>query len=232
MRDHDHEDAAAVGRHQAARRNEEGERAREVAAGAAASRGAGRRLDPAGVLHLQRAAGNAAVGALMEEDEGRSPVHDVVGGGGGRPLEAGLRSEMEARMGQNFSGVRVHTDGAASDSARSVGAEAYTSGRDVVFQSGRYSPDSDTGKQMLAHELTHVVQQSRGAVEATPVGGGIAVSHPSDRFEREAEANAARVMSGPAPVQRQGEGADQDGGEIQRIVQRAESEGEEEEQSE
>jgi len=69
-----------------------------------------------------------------------------------------------------------------------------------VFQRDAYDPDSDSGKHMLAHELTHVVQQRSGPVDGTATGGGIAVSSPSDRFEREAVANADRVMSAPAPT--------------------------------
>jgi hypothetical protein len=59
---------------------------------------------------------------------------------------------------------------------------------------------------MLAHELTHVVQQRSGPVDGTPIGGGVSVSDPSDRFEREAASNAESVMSQPAPVQRHAEG--------------------------
>jgi hypothetical protein len=81
-----------------------------------------------------------------------------------------------------------------------VNAHAYTVGSNIVFQRDRYDPGSDTGRTMLAHELTHVVQQRSGPVDGTPTAGGIKVSDPSDRFEREAAANAERVMSAPAPV--------------------------------
>jgi len=110
------------------------------------------------------------------------------------------RTEMEGRLGQDFSDVRVHTDSAAHESASSVNAHAYTVGSNVVFQRGRYDTDSTEGKTMLAHELTHVVQQRSGPVDGTDAGGGIKVSDPSDRFEREAAANADAVMSTPAPA--------------------------------
>jgi hypothetical protein len=94
----------------------------------------------------------------------------------------------------------VHDDSRAHDSAVSVNANAYTVGSNIVFQRDRFDPGSTDGKLTLAHELTHVVQQRSGPVDGTPTGGGIKVSDPSDRFEREASANAERVMSGPAPT--------------------------------
>lgn len=181
-----------------------------------------------GLLGLQRAVGNAGVGSLMEEE--RSPVHDVVNSGG-NSLDAETRTDMESRFGgQDFGDVRVHTDGAANESAKSVNAQAYTVGSNIVFQQGNYDPGSDSGKHMLAHELTHVVQQKSGPVEGTDAGGGVKVSDPSDRFEREASSNADAVMSAPATtgaaaVQRcaddGGSGhshGDTEGAEVQRVV--------------
>ena len=147
------------------------------------------------VLGLQRAVGNAAVSAMLEDDQERSPVHDVVGRGGGAPLDLETRSFMESRMGHDFSDVRVHTDPAATASAQAVGAAAYTVGNDVVVQAAHYAPGTDQGNRLLAHELTHVVQQNAGPVEGTPTAGGIAVSDPSDRFEQEAERSAESVMA-------------------------------------
>jgi hypothetical protein len=108
---------------------------------------------------------------------------------------------MESRLGHDFSDVRVHDDSAASSSAKAVNAHAYTVGSNVVFQRDRYDPGSHEGKVTLAHELTHVVQQRSGPVEGTSAPGGIKVSDPSDRFEREAASHAEHVMSAPAPVQ-------------------------------
>ena len=163
--------------------------------------------EPRSLLRLQRMAGNGGVGALVagEQEEARSPVLDVVGKGGGSPLPAPVRAEMEQGLGADFSSVRVHTDGNAAASAQAVQAKAYTVGDDIVFNHGAYSPDSDSGRHTLAHELTHVVQQRSGPVDGTPTGDGVALSDPSDRFEREAEANASAVMSGQASdVQRAG----------------------------
>ncbi|MBB5857574.1 DUF4157 domain-containing protein [Amycolatopsis umgeniensis] len=165
--------------------------------GRAAAAGRTDVLGPAGMLDLQRAVGNAGVSTLVEEE--RSPVHDVVTSGGA-PLGASTRTDMEGRFGHDFGDVRVHTDGAAHDSAKSVNAQAYTVGSNIVFQRDKYDPGSDSGKHMLAHELTHVVQQRSGPVEGTDAGGGVKVSDPSDRFEREAVANADRLMSTPAPA--------------------------------
>lgn len=158
--------------------------------------GTGRLLDPAGILQLQRLAGNDAVGGLVDELP-PSPVLEVLGAGRGQPLESGLRREMEARLGSDFSDVRLHTDAAATESARSVGAHAYTVGSDVVFQRESYEPSSIAGRTMLAHELSHVVQQRSGPVEGTDTGAGIRVSDPADRFEREATARAEAAMALP-----------------------------------
>jgi hypothetical protein len=153
-------------------------------------------LGKSGMLGIQRAAGNAAAASVMEE---RSPVHDVVSSGGA-PLEEEVRTDMEGRMGQDFSDVRVHTGDAADASARSVSAHAYTVGSNIVFQRGTYDPGSSQGRTLLAHELTHVVQQRSGPVDGTPAAGGVSVSDPSDRFEVEAARNAERVMGQPAPA--------------------------------
>ncbi|MCR8691617.1 DUF4157 domain-containing protein [Rhodococcus pyridinivorans] len=158
------------------------------------------RLDvagPEGMAGLQRVVGNAGAAALLDED--RSPVHEVVASAG-TPLPTDLRTEMEGRFGQDFGNVRVHNDGAAHESAKSVNAQAYTVGSDIVFQNDRYDPGSDTGKHMIAHELTHVVQQRNGPVDGTDAGGGVRISDPSDRFERDAVANADSVMAAPAPT--------------------------------
>ncbi|MFI8252188.1 DUF4157 domain-containing protein [Streptomyces filamentosus] len=170
-----------------------------------------------GLGALQRAVGNGAVGAMVQRsrnaaDEdaeggagggtaggagGRSPVHDVLASGGGQPLDTAIRGDMEARMGADFSDVRIHTDAAADASAKGIGAHAYTVGNDVVFQRDAYDPASPQGRTTLAHELTHVIQQRSGPVEGTEAPGGIRVSDPSDRFEREAVSNAERVMAEP-----------------------------------
>lgn len=195
-------------------------------------------LGASGLLGLQRAVGNSGVGSVVDEE--RSPVHDVVSSGGGSSLDSSTRTDMEGRFGADFSDVKVHTDGAADASARSVNAHAYTVGNNIVFQRDKYDPGSDSGKHMLAHELTHVVQQRSGPVSGTDAGGGIRVSDPSDHFEREASANADKLMSQPGPVtasaapaavQREEAGGEED--EVQTYVapsvQREEAGSEEEE---
>lgn len=156
----------------------------------------------ASLLHLQRMAGNASVvqmlaeeGAIAGGEEERSPVHDVIGKGGGSPLDEGTRSSMESKFGQDFGDVRIHTDAKASASAEAVGANAYTVGNDMVFRSGHFDASSPTGQRTLAHELSHVVQQRSGPVDGTEAAGGIRLSDPSDRFERAADATADQVMS-------------------------------------
>lgn len=183
-------------------------------------------IGPAGMLRLQREAGNGAVAEMVEEQ--RSPVLDVVSGGGA-PLEPAVRTDMESRIGADFGDVRVHTDGAAHESAKSVGANAYTVGSNVVFQRDAYDPGSLAGQTTLAHELTHVVQQRSGPVDGTPSGGGVSISDPGDRFERAASDNATRVMSEPAPVQRHAEGEEEEAPVQGGFVQREEAPEEEEE---
>ncbi|MFF7385078.1 DUF4157 domain-containing protein [Streptomyces griseoluteus] len=174
-----------------------------------------------GLMGLQGSIGNAAVvqrmrraGAAQEEQEHRheagcghgrsaqapvqrSSVHDVLRGAG-RPLDRSTRADMESRLDADFSDVRVHDDRSAKDSASEIGARAYTSGSHVVLGEG------GRDKETLAHELTHVIQQRQGPVAGTDNGSGLRVSDPSDRFEREAEANARRVMSAPRPAARAG----------------------------
>ena len=157
--------------------------------------------DTASLLHLQRTVGNAGVVQMLAEDreapveDEPSPVHDVIGKGGGTPLDESTRSTMESSFGQDFSDVRVHTDEQASKSAAAVGANAYTVGSDIVFRGGHFDSSSPTGQRTIAHELSHVVQQRSGPVDGTDAPGGIKLSSPDDRFERAAEATADQVVS-------------------------------------
>jgi outer membrane protein OmpA-like peptidoglycan-associated protein len=80
----------------------------------------------------------------------------------GQPLDTVTRAFMAPRFGSDFGSVRVHTDSKAAESARAVNALAYTVGRNIVFQAGQYAPDSESGRHLLAHELTHVLQQNSG----------------------------------------------------------------------
>jgi len=113
----------------------------------------------------------------------------------GRPLDAETRAYMEPRFGHDFSKVRLHTDSTAVESARAVNANAYAAGPNIVFGHGQYAPGTSRGRGLLAHELTHVVQQSHlsGSVLPTSVGKA------DDPAEAEASRMASRIESpGPA----------------------------------
>lgn len=88
-----------------------------------------------------------------------SIVSDVVQAGGGKPMDPNTSGFMESRFGHDFSNVRIHQDSKAAESARSINALAYTSGNNIVFDSGRYQPNTGEGRHLLAHELTHTIQQ-------------------------------------------------------------------------
>jgi hypothetical protein len=108
-------------------------------------------------------------------------------GSGGR-LDRGLSRQLEHTMDDSLQDVRVHTDDHAAALARAVSARAFTVGSDIFFGSGEYSPGNRDGAELIAHEVTHVVQQ-RGA----PIAGPLTVSQPGDALEREADALARDV---------------------------------------
>jgi len=83
---------------------------------------------------------------------------------GGKPLGNEEKAFFESKMGYDFSTVRIHNDTGANRSAKNINALAYTHGNDIVFAQGQYQPNSDEGKKLLAHELTHVLQQSNGDI--------------------------------------------------------------------
>ena len=118
-------------------------------------------------------------------------VHAVLRGPG-HPLDAATRAYFEPRFGHDFSRVRVHTDTAAAESAQAVNALAYTVGSHLVFARREYAPSSPQGQKLLAHELTHVVQQegSVGRLDR------LTVDAPDSSAEREASAVAERIAAG------------------------------------
>ena len=119
-------------------------------------------------------------------------VHDVLSSPG-QPLDVGTRAFMQPRFGHDFSQVRVHTDTKAAESARAVNALAYTAGRDVVFGAGQYAPGTSEGRTLMAHELTHILQQA----DAKPHGrGNIVIGEPGSVLEREADIVASEVALG------------------------------------
>jgi hypothetical protein len=103
---------------------------------------------------------------------------------------------MEPRFGHDFSRVRVHADAKAAQSAQAVDALAYTVGSDIVFGPHQHAPDSSAGRELLAHELAHVVQQ-RGVAPGTPV---TRVSQPSDQGEANADSLSRAALSGGRPA--------------------------------
>ncbi|MEW5930936.1 MAG: DUF4157 domain-containing protein [Gemmatimonadota bacterium] len=154
----------------------------------------------ASVLRLQRAAGNAVVQRTLVQRSaaGAAPgitpeVEDAIHAarGGGQALDGGVRAQMEGAMGADFSGVRVHTDSRADALSQALGARAFTTGRDVFFRQGEYSPGSAGGRRLVAHELTHVVQQS-----GAPVQRSLTLGPADDAFEREADGVASAVADG------------------------------------
>ena len=110
----------------------------------------------------------SAVGGLVPS-EAPAIVHDVLRSPG-HPLDPAIKEYFEPRFGHDFTGVRVHTDGQATASARAVQARAYTVGPDIVFGTGQYAPATRAGQRLLAHELTHVVQQATSPAVRT-IGG-------------------------------------------------------------
>jgi hypothetical protein len=102
--------------------------------------------------------------------------------GGGRALDRPVSDRIGSALGDSLSDVRVHADGAAAALARSVSARAFTVGSDIFFGPGEYRPATPAGRELLTHELVHVVQQ-RGASNS----GALTVSQPGDALEREAE---------------------------------------------
>jgi hypothetical protein len=114
----------------------------------------------------------------------------------GQPLGADVRGFMESRFERDFSGVRVHADGAAAESARAIDAAAYTVGRDVVFGANQFEPETAAGRQLLAHELAHVTQQAGQSEAAT---GGLQLGSPTGEQEAQAD-RAAEAVMGTRPV--------------------------------
>lgn len=107
----------------------------------------------------------------------------------GQPLDAETRAFFEPRFGHDFSRVRIHNGADAAESARTINAFAYTVGRHIVFGAGQYTPASRAGRELIAHELTHTIQQGEAdAFDAREVG------EPEDRSENEASRTAREVL--------------------------------------
>lgn len=173
------------------------------------------------LLNLQRQLGNAQIARMLAQREGEEEKEDEAGGavqakaevglaGGpisaelagriqakrssGSSLDQGLRTHMEGAFGTRFDAVRVHTDGEAQHLNRSISARAFTTGNDI-FLGERADPGD---RALLAHELTHVVQQ-----RSMSTGGPMTVGPAGDHHEQQADAVAAHVVAGTAPAQRE-----------------------------
>jgi hypothetical protein len=154
------------------------------------------------LLGLQRSAGNAAVsrwltqGTLVRDPgEAVGPIDSLAGShllwhGAGQPLDGQVVGQMRAAFGRGFEEVRIHTDTEAGRSAAAVGADAFTLGNDIVFAEGKYRPGFPDGIGLLAHELTHVVQQA-GQTRI----GDVVLGSPTDETEREAASVSASVLA-------------------------------------
>lgn len=145
----------------------------------------------------------------------------------GRPLDAATRAFMEPRFGHDFSHVRVHTDTKAAESAQAVNALAFTVGRDLVFGERQYAPGTMTGDRLMAHELTHVVQQDSQSAKTDvklEVGSEESVweheaEHTSSVFDHCAALDAVPSLRKPScspPVVARQPGTESSPGEEQR----------------
>ena len=113
----------------------------------------------AGSCHCDACAKDRTGQAAHDRAEAVPPIVRQVLNTSGQPLDSATRGSMEARFGHDFGRVRIHADGKADASARAVGASAYAVGPHIVFARGQYAPATRTGEMVLAHELTHVLQQ-------------------------------------------------------------------------
>ncbi len=144
------------------------------------------------VPRLATLVGNQAFASFLRADA-VPPVVNGVLEGAGQPLDHETRIDLESRFGQDFGTVREHTDSEAAKSAEAIGARAYTVGHDIVFREGQYAPTTAKGRQTLAHELAHVVQQRRG--------GAVPEARSGATHEQDADQAAVAVVTGRPAVQ-------------------------------
>lgn len=166
-------------------------------------------LTPQKVTQLQQTVGNGAVQRWLVQRQGNTgatEVEEETAGvinqerGHGNTLDAGIAAQVGGTLGNDLSQVHVHTDPTAHQLNHQLGAKAFTIGNDIFFREGAYNPSSSEGQHLLAHELTHVVQQ--GGSQAS-VQGKMMVNDPNDQYESQADSVANQVMTQPEEVQRQ-----------------------------
>jgi len=154
------------------------------------------------LVNLQKLVGNRAVQRLinqqnseqsfeLDEDTARRVEKER---GDGQVLDRSVQEKMGTAMGYDFSDVHVHTSPEADVLNRDLSAQAFTTGNDIYFREGAYAPNSSSGQELLAHEMTHVVQQTSGLA-----GGGakMTVNAPDDAYEKKADAVAQAVTNAP-----------------------------------
>lgn len=154
-------------------------------------------------------------------------VHEVLRSSG-QPLDFQTRTFMEGKFGHDFSKVRIHADEKAGASARAVHSLAYTVGNNLVFGSGQYSPRSAQGTRLLAHELTHVVQQGG---TGSAMQSSLTIGQPQDRYEQEADRMAGFIAGTTAERQLPAISTLQ-GGQIQRACASCEAADDEKDEEE
>jgi hypothetical protein len=152
------------------------------------------------MLRLQQLAGNRAVQSLLHQKSPSSRVRHLDLRSVPQALEMPVRSRMENAFSKDFSGVRIHRGADANRSVERARATAFTVGQDIYFGAGKYAPESSEGAKLLAHELTHTLQQRQNAHASSP--STLEVGKPGDGCEREAHTAADHVVSGspPSPV--------------------------------
>lgn len=173
----------------------------------------------AAILQLQKQVGNRAVQRLLAQRQAGGEgfeLDETTAGrinaarGSGQALDNTVQTQMSQNMGYDFSGVQVHTSPEADELNQQLSAKAFTTGQDIFFKQGAYDPGSSGGRELIAHELTHVVQQGTGRVGG---GSGMTVRPAGDAFEQEADAMArqavtpgseASTQAAEGSVQRQG----------------------------
>ncbi|WP_081838956.1 DUF4157 domain-containing protein [Thermogemmatispora carboxidivorans] len=133
------------------------------------------------------------ISRLAPMPEHLTAMNPVAGPAAGEPLPQEVRAYMEPRFGHDFGQVRIHVDAGAAQTAQALNARAYTVGQDIFFGPGEYAPQTDAGRHLLAHELSHVVQQPGEIAPGTP----LVVGPVDDHYEREAEQVAAQVTATP-----------------------------------
>ena len=154
-----------------------------------------RKTDPSSDISFARDVPSNTPDTAIQRD--LSGVSESLGNpDAGQSLDSGARDFLEPKFGYSFENVKIHADGHADELSKAVNARAFTTGQDLYFRRGEYQPNSESGRHLLAHELTHTIQQSRASVSGSPVGERILVSDPNDSFEQEASTTAANVMQG------------------------------------